>query len=254
MDKRTIVIGDLHGCYDEAIELLRKCNAMPEDRVIFLGDLIDRGPDNDKCVDLAMKHECILGNHEEKHIFYENEMKRKGRLPSMPPTHTAARMQLRPEHHEYFRSLPLMIKLPEYNAVCVHAGVYPGRSVDKQTPKHLLHIQSIDPYDKWGAPTGNEKSMWPSKAPEGWLFWTNFWKGPERIIFGHSVLDRPLVTEFVMGIDGGAVFGRDLHALVLPSWEIVTVSAKTDFGKGSRGRDNDAIMMYPVQDGVNTFS
>ena len=44
MSARTIVIGDLHGCYDEAIELLTKVGATSSDRVIFAGDLVDRGP------------------------------------------------------------------------------------------------------------------------------------------------------------------------------------------------------------------
>ena len=41
---RTIVIGDLHGCYDEALELLDKVGATSSDRIIFTGDLVDRGP------------------------------------------------------------------------------------------------------------------------------------------------------------------------------------------------------------------
>ena len=65
---RTIVIGDLHGCQDEALELLDSLAVTVNDRVIFAGDLVDRGPKRRECVELAMRHSCILGNHEEKHL------------------------------------------------------------------------------------------------------------------------------------------------------------------------------------------
>lgn len=64
------------------------------------------------------------------------------------------------------------------------------------------------------------------KAPADFSFWTNFWRGPERLIFGHSVLDRPLVTQWAVGVDTGAVFGRGLTALVLPNWKLKTVATR----------------------------
>jgi len=263
---KTIIISDLHGMYDEAIELLDKCKVTASDRVIYQGDLVDRGPDNDKCVDLAMRREkiqglpaCILGNHESVHInheidFQKNKLRLPSYLPSIPPTHIATRLQLRPEHHEYFKRLPFYIRLPEYNAVVVHAGVFPGKTIEQQDPHHLLHIQMIDPYDKWGNPSYNKKTMWPSKSPESWKFWTNFWDGPEKIIFGHSVLDKCLITDKVWGIDGGACFGGTLNALILPGWEIVSVKSTRNYGKGKRGRDPNDIRKFLIHGDVSTFS
>jgi len=240
--QRVIVVGDLHGCAEETIQLLHKCEVKPEDRVIFVGDLVDRGPDNDKCVDLVMNREliqgspaCVMGNHEEKMLFYREIEQRRGSVEVQIPNHIATRKQLKPKHYEYFKTLPKFIELPEHNAIVVHAGMYPDRPLAKQTDRHLLHIQSIRPFDKLGYPTFNEKSMWPTKVPkheEGWKFWTEFWKGPERIIFGHSVLDVPLITDKVAGVDGGCCFGRELWALVLPDWNIVSVKSKTHCDKG----------------------
>jgi len=268
---RTIFIGDLHGCHDETVALLKKLDVTPADHVIFLGDYIDRGPDNAKCCDLVRQREqvqgkagAILGNHEEKHLSYEDCLKRKGRLPEqIPPTHLATRAQLKPEHYEWFRSLPLYLRVSEHNAVAVHAGVYPGRPIEAQEARHLLHVQMIQPYDKGGKPSHNFKSMWPSRVPDnedGWKFWTQFWNGPEFIVFGHSVLDKPLITDKVAGIDGGAVFGRELHALVLDgeTKKIVTVNATQDFGKGRRGQTNEAsgqrIKTFLIHDDVSTYS
>jgi hypothetical protein len=255
MNERTILIGDLHGCFDSAIELMDKCKVTTDDRVIFLGDLVDRGPDSDKCVELAMKHECILGNHESKHLRY-HQTELSGQKPNVgAATHVATRLQLTSEHYEYLQRLPLYIRLPEYNVVVVHAGVYPGRPIEAQDPHHLLHLQMIKPPDK--------KSYWPSKVGPEYKFWTHFWKGPERIVFGHTVLDKPLRTEWTCGIDGGGVFGRELHALILTEksaaqspmdWEIISVPCQKDYGKGRRGTSSEDIKLFLVHGDVSSFS
>lgn len=257
---RTIVIGDLQGCYDDTIRLLDKCKTTKEDWVIFAGDLVDRGPDSAKCLDLAMRREtlqgkpaAILGNHEEKHLLYHTKKQRGEMVCVNIPSHIQTIEQLKPEHYEYMKRLPLFIRLPEHNAAVVHAGVFPGKTLEEQDPHHLLHIQSIDPPDP--------KSKWPSKAPEHWKFWTQFYKGPERIIFGHSVLDVPLLTDKVCGIDGGACFGMELRAVILPDWEIVSVKAEKNYGKGFRGRPSEeemirgaSIKKYWIHDKSSTFS
>lgn len=253
--KRTFVFGDLHGMYDETIKLMEQIGITSEDRVIFVGDLVDRGPDNDKCVDLAMKHECILGNHEEKHLFY-NDIERQGKDPRVQvPTHIATRLQLKPVHYDYFRSLPLFLRLPEFNAVVVHAGVWPNVPIEAQRHKHLLHAQMINPSDP------DKATKWPSKAPADWKFWVHYWNGPETIIFGHSVLNKPLVMPNAIGIDGGAVFGRKLWALELPSRKIHELEATKDYGKGVRGRPSEEevarggkIKVFSITDDVGTFS
>jgi serine/threonine protein phosphatase 1 len=254
---RTILIGDLQGMCDTALELLDKCKVTADDWVIFLGDLCDRGPDSGKCVDLAMRREqiqskpaCILGNHEDTHLRHVADAARTGKVPQMPPTHTATRMQLTPEHYDYFRRLPLFIRVPEHDVVAVHAGVFPGRTIEQQDRHHLLHLQMIKP--------PGTRTLWPSKVPreeEGlWRFWTHFWDGPEQIVFGHSVFDKPLVTDKVVGIDGGACFGMQLHAYVLPDRQIISVQAKADFGKGSRGTQKSSIKSFLIHGDVRTYS
>jgi len=232
---RTIVIGDLHGCYDEALELLDRVGATASDRIIFTGDLVDRGPKRRECVELAMRHESILGNHEEKHL-----RQRRREDADLLPDHLETRQVLGPEHLEYFATLPHFIRLPEHNAVVVHAGVMPGKTIEDQDSYHLLHAQCVQPPER--------KSFWPSKAPAGYRFWTHHWKGPERVIFGHTVLDRPLVTEHAVGIDTGCVYGRSLTAVILPSWETVSVPARHTY------RGGKDVALLPVHGGVYVFS
>lgn len=235
MNQKTFLIGDLHGCYDEARELLDRVGPAKGDRIIFLGDLVDRGPKPRECVELAMQFECVLGNHEEKHL-----QQRRRAPEKLNPDHLRTREQLGDEHYAYFESLPFFIRLPEHDAAAVHAGVFPGRRIEEQTPYHLVHAQCLSP--------PREKSHWPSKAPADAKFWTQLWTGPERIIFGHSVLDRPLVTEHAVGIDTGAVFGRQLTALELPGWRLHSVPAKRSHG--SRGE----VAQYVVHGDVRAFS
>lgn len=232
---------------------MEKCGVTPKDRVIFAGDLVDRGPESGLCVGLAMRREqiqgseaCILGNHEDRHLEYRN-LEDQGRDPNcVIPTHVATRLQLTDEHYAYLRRLPLFIRLPEHNAVVVHAGVYPGRTIEEQERRHLLHIQMIKPPAL--------ESKWPSKCPPDWKFWTHYWDGPERVIFGHSVFDKPLITDKVAGIDGGSCFGMQLHALILPEWKIVSVPCAVNYGKGSRGRGTDAIKKILIHGDVSSFS
>lgn len=232
---KTIVIGDVHGCLEEVHDLLSACAATSSDRIIFAGDLVDRGPKPRECVDLAMKHEAILGNHEEKHLN-----QRKSADAKLSPDHLRTRRALSDAHYDYFAKLPLFIALPEHGAVVVHAGAMPEIPIARQDPYHLLHAQCIKPPAK--------KSYWPSKAPADHTFWTNHWKGPERVIFGHTVLDKPLVSEFAVGIDTGCCHGRTLTAVVLPDWKLVSVPSRQPLDPYRK------VGKYTVQGGVFAFS
>ncbi len=68
---RVLAIGDIHGC-DVAFEtLLRELAPQPADTIVLLGDIVDRGPNTRRCIELAidLQRACrvisILGNHEE---------------------------------------------------------------------------------------------------------------------------------------------------------------------------------------------
>lgn len=267
MTHRTIIVGDLHGCRDEADKLLKQVSVRAEDHVIFLGDLVDRGPDSAGCVELALHRErvqgkpaCILGNHEEKHLFYDDIEREKGQVSVQIATHVETRMQLKPHHYAYFRRMPKFLRLPEYNTVCVHAGAWPKRPIEQQTDRHLLHIQMIRPYDKWGnfyRHKDAERSCWASKVPEGedgWKFWHHFWDGPERLVFGHSVLNKPLVTDRVVGLDGGGCFGLELWALVLPENEVVRYRCVNQYDPDDMNRrGNRNRRLYLIDGDVGTY-
>lgn len=255
---RTIVVGDLHGCLSEARELLRRCKVGKDDTVIFLGDLVDRGKDPVGCLDLARQLEqdqgspsCILGNHEEKYQRYRTkELRGEDMRTTGSASHDYTRSQLKPEHYAYMEKMPHVIRLPDNNSACVHAGVWPNRPLEEQNVHHLLHIQMIKPYDQHSSNRHDETTKWPSKAGHGWVFWSQVWHGTERILFGHSVLNKPLVTPNAVGLDGGGCFGRELWALILPENRIVAQPCPDYAGNDRRSRK----LCYEIADGVGAFS
>ena len=54
MAGRRIVVGDIHGCYDELMELLEKVGIGDDDRIVSVGDLITKGPKSKEVLELFM--------------------------------------------------------------------------------------------------------------------------------------------------------------------------------------------------------
>src|SRR5437763_8587007 len=67
--RRTIVIGDLHGCFDELKDLIDLIGLRRDDRVVAVGDLIVKGPKNREVLDLFIQDKrfsSVIGNHDRK--------------------------------------------------------------------------------------------------------------------------------------------------------------------------------------------
>jgi predicted phosphodiesterase len=77
---RNIVIGDVHGCLAELVDLLAKLAPAKDDQLIFLGDLVNRGPDSHGVVSLVRSLPnalSLLGNHELRLLQYRKEREPK---------------------------------------------------------------------------------------------------------------------------------------------------------------------------------
>jgi predicted phosphodiesterase len=77
---RTIVIGDVHGCPRELERLLVRVEPRKVDSVIFIGDLINRGPDSHAALKLARDcgGQSLIGNHEIRLLDYQESGQTKG--------------------------------------------------------------------------------------------------------------------------------------------------------------------------------
>lgn len=219
---RTIIIGDVHGCLDELDELMRKLELRQADKVIMVGDLIDRGPDPAGCVRRVRESgwDCVLGNHENRAMLWlRNESMRLGvgRPNNMRPPFSERQKEwesLSGEDLAWLWKLPLKASVGKW--LVSHAGVEPCSTVTDQDTDQLMHIRWVDK-------DGRHMLSDPSKVdrrPDDSFFWAEVWKGPESIIYGHSVFDKvrrdePAPGVVCLGIDTGCVYGGDLTALVL---------------------------------------
>jgi bis(5'-nucleosyl)-tetraphosphatase (symmetrical) len=115
--KRILIIGDVHGCLDEFKELIETCEKKEEIEEIYqVGDLVNKGPKSLEVIDYVIKKKvkCILGNHDEVAVLsYEKKNKTIDWVEKMNET-----------QYNYLKTLPLYRKIPEYNLLLVHAGLY----------------------------------------------------------------------------------------------------------------------------------
>lgn len=227
---RTIIVGDIHGCIDEFNELIKKLSYdKNSDRLILLGDLVDRGPDSQAVVQLAreMDLECVMGNHEHKFLKWFRSSLSSQEIYG----HKSYYNKLSDEDVNYIARMPYSIKIN--NTIVVHAGLRAGVSLANQTKDDLMYIRFMDATSKF---ISLKKISKFGKDELGAHFWTEFWQGPESVVYGHHVhsYQDPLVEEIypgVMcyGIDTGCCFGGKLTALILETKEIVQVQAKKSY-------------------------
>lgn len=222
-ERITIVVGDVHGCIEELDELLKTIQYNPTTmRLVFLGDLMDRGPDPVGCVRRVRELgvECIMGNHEEKHLrWHKHEKKRQetGKVNPMKAMHeaeAAANAALSDQDWTWLKALPVKLHLGS-NWWAVHAGCEPKYTLERQNPSQIMRVRYVNQQ-------GTGIALNPDKSqPEGTVYWDQQWKGPESLVYGHCVHDLtyPRVTNISLdvsciGIDTGCCYGGHLTAAV----------------------------------------
>lgn len=216
-EPRCIVVGDIHGCWDEFVALLDACRRRPEDEVLTVGDMVDRGPDSERVVRFFMTEPnatALLGNHEDKHIrLFDCEAKLR---PARSQTIERLRLgEFLPEAVEWFRTLPLHAW--RHGCFITHAGVVPDVALEQQPRQALIRARM-----PW------MKSLFDSRH----VPWWERYAGEVPILYGHSVSESVLVCGQTWGLDTGACFGGALSAVILPEFEIVTVPSNGDHWAG----------------------
>lgn len=234
--KRDIVIGDVHGCLDELDELLRVVGYFSgRDRLVFVGDLVDRGPDSIgvvRRVDSLVAHGamCVMGNHDEWYVRYAKYERAGGKNPMSRPAHKVALYeQMDAVDLDFLSALPLWCRL-DARTVVVHAGMAPGLPVGEQDPRHLLRMRYLE------RATGKMAKLDDLMTPATHAYWSEIWTGPDEVVYGH----HPSKSETVLtenagvrcwGIDTGCCFGNKLTAWVRTGEriELVSVPAREQY-------------------------
>jgi len=261
------VIGDIHGCRAELETLLGELGyavtrddtgraidaAHPEGRTaVFVGDLVDRGPDTPGVLRLVMGmvgagHAlCVPGNHENKLVRALN-----GR--AVKPTHGLAESleQLAQESEEFRRtvvdfceSLVSHYLLDEGRLVVCHAGLpekYHGR-MSGRVRSFALYGDTTGETDEYGLPV---------RYP-----WADEYRGKATVVYGHTPTPRAVWVNNTICLDTGAVFGGTLTALRWPERDLVAVPAEQVWYEPTRplatdtpgGRDGRTLDLADVLD------
>ena len=213
---RTIVVGDIHGCFDELTDLINLVDLQADDRIISVGDLIFKGPQTRDVLDLFItdqRFSSVVGNHER--ILRQRWRGEPARLSG---GQRAALEKLEPNRKRYFeflRSLPFTINLGSH--LIVHAGLRPGVPLRRQMAVDLTEIRTMgaDQSQRRGVP------------------WYHVYRGPKTVLFGHWPAKKPRLGRYAIGLDTACVYGGRLTAYIVETREFVSVPARRKY-VGSR--------------------
>lgn len=223
---RTILIGDVHGCYMELVELLSIVNASHKsDRIIFLGDLVHKGPMSAEVLNLVYENqwEVILGNHDD---FFLNALQGKNK-PYQEYSDILPRLKMKKEKlMQWYLNCPLIVEGKDWLAV--HGGIDPEGIVLKEPDREILmnlrywHTKENKPVHASGH-TGIKSSWVP------WYECLNteiFLK--KRIFYGHWAKISVQIhgNGKIIGLDTGCCYGGKLSGYIVEENKLVQVESK----------------------------
>ncbi|UQX03518.1 polynucleotide kinase-phosphatase [Streptomyces sp. RerS4] len=221
------IIGDVHGCSSELETLLAKLGyrdgAHPDGRTaVFVGDLVDRGPDSPGVLRRVMgmvksgNALCVPGNH-------ENKLGRYLKGSKVQRTHglaeTIEQLDREPEEfvkevREFIAGLVSHYVLDGGRLVVCHAGLpekYHGRTSGR-VRSHALYGETTGETDEFGLPV---------RYP-----WAEDYRGKAVVVYGHTPVPDTTWINNTICLDTGAVFGGRMTALRWPERELVDVPAE----------------------------
>lgn len=192
--ERLLAVGDIHGCLRQLAALLDQVAPTTADQVVFLGDYVDRGPDSagviSTLIDFAKKFPATVflrGNHEEMFTDYlagrdPSLFLINGGVKTLASYQASGQWPIPPDHRAFLDTLQNSYETADY--IFVHAGLRPGIPLAGQDPRDLAWIRRefiSSTYD-WGKP----------------------------VVYGHTPLTEPFLSEKRLGLDTGCVYGRQL--------------------------------------------
>jgi serine/threonine protein phosphatase 1 len=198
------VVGDVHGCRATLERLLERIAFDSDDLLVFVGDLVRKGPDSTGVLDFVRLHEnakSVRGNNEQGLI-----------------DGTKSAPGLASDDFAYLESLPVAISWDD--RLVVHGGVDHRKSLDSHDIYDLLSMRSL---------TGNGYER---------PYWFECRRQTPQVFFGHTVLSEPFATPWAVGLDTGSVYGGSLTAYNCTNGEFVAV----DPVETHQSRSEDSIV------------
>lgn len=191
---RLLAVGDIHGCLDHLERLIARVEPTEADRLVFLGDYVDRGPDGrgvlDYLLDFGRKFPnsiFLKGNHEAMFLDFlagRNQLLflHNGGGATLESYREASGIRIPKAHQDFLEGLDLYYATEDF--IFAHAGLRPGLSLEAQREPDLIWIRDefLDSDYDWG----------------------------RTVVFGHTPLPEPFFSDNKIGLDTGAVYGRVL--------------------------------------------
>lgn len=237
------IIGDVHGCTDELIDLLEKLgyrvriersyevDAIDVDapsgrRVVFVGDLADRGPRSADALALAMNMVargqalCVPGNHDWRLMRWlqGRNVKMLHGLDLTIGELTGAPDHFRDNIRTFIETLPVHLWLDGGRLAVAHAGIQPpmlGRMSGR-----------IREFCLYGDTDGTDADGLPIR-----YHWAAHYDGESSVIYGHTPIGETGWVNRTLCIDTGCCFGGALTALRWPEMEVVQVKARREYAR-----------------------
>ena len=224
MNENIYVIADVHGHYNELIALINKLPEKFNSKICFVGDLIDRGPDSKKVVDLIKdrKYDCVLGNHELMCMeadgnpfnmnggYNQSLYNHYGINGGVKTLDSYGDLELLKKDFDFFKKLPLYIK---YNVK------------DERGRVLIVSHSSISNYitddfkfnHKYAEDVLWNRSIINGKIRESETFFN---------VFGHTILPKPVIRRSYAAIETGIAGSNSgngkLTCIEFPSKRIIT--------------------------------
>jgi hypothetical protein len=209
-----LIIGDVHGCYEEMIGLHEKAvranNGRPLALVVLVGDLGNKGPSSAKVIQhcrTTPRWLAVRGNHDNAALLAACGDEKRKDNPKYAWVHT-----LNQQNTDWMAQLPYTILLPtglqglSREHLVVHAGLEPGLPLTEQTVETMTTIRNID------------------NQP-----WATTHQGPSHVVFGHDAKRGLKLYNYATGLDSGCVYGKKLTGLLLPQNQLLAVPAKAEY-------------------------
>jgi len=213
MPPRTIFIGDVHGCIDELDDLLTDLNPSTDDRLIFIGDLIRKGPASRAVWERfkSLEATSLLGNQE-----WSVREQVTGRCPLRPSLES-----VKADFGEAFSAFSSDVQtwptvIEEEDFLAVHAGLRPDQPWPETEAVDLTNIRTWD---------GRGHDLQNLDNPP----WFYHYHATKPVIFGHWAALGGVRRPNAIGLDTGCVYGGSLTALIWPEKRYVQVKARKTY-------------------------
>jgi len=216
-DNRVVLIGDVHGCRAELDLLLDKISIRKTDTVVFVGDLVNKGPDSVGVLrtlrELRHRAFAVRGNHDEAALSQWLRWRSSGKQPSKKWRWVEA---LTEDDVHLLKSLPYTLAIPTLGMIVVHAGFVPDVTLEDQRLEDMIKMRNCIRKRK---ERGVEKLKAMESIAEGDP-WASLYSGELGfVVFGHDARRGLQMAPHALGLDTGCVYGGELTACVIEAGE-----------------------------------